>query len=114
MSKTKKEQVLELLPLGLSNKEIADRVGCSLSTVSYNRWMINNPKNFAKYYESKLKKTNEAISHRYNSDQKFKRDRLDKAHEWQRRNNARVRECARAARLARKAYAEMKAKEARA
>lgn len=111
---TKKDQIKKLLPLGLSNQAIAERVGCSPKTVSNVKWSLSRPEQAEAYRIANSAKTTARIMERYHSDPSYRARRIREAREWQLANPERYRQISRDTYRRRRAYAEMKAKEARA
>lgn len=111
---TKKDQIKKLLPLGLSNREIAERVGCSYGAVSHVKWTLSRPEQAEAYRIANSAKTTARHIERYHSDPDFRARRIREVREWQLANPERYRQISRDTCRRRKAYAEMKAKEARA
>lgn len=107
---TKKDQIKKLLPLGLSNAQIAKRAGTSVEYVKKVRWEVNSPET----YRRSRDRVNERNAERYKTDHAFRAKQVKRAAKWVRANPLRRREQNRVTVARRKAYAEMKAKEARA
>lgn len=110
MKTTKKDRIKELLPLGLSDADIAKKMKTTVRYVQHIRWIVLHPGAYRRH----LDRMQERVMARYKADPVYCAKRRQAAAEWNCANRERVRENSRATRARAKVYAEMTAKEARA